>query len=129
MCKASTEPVGPQRCSGDTRSAYGAAEAAVTQLQSRETLLMAPPAPLEWKREGKWYCAPHPDGGEYWMSPDSDMYGNYSNLPRLYWVWGEGEDEFIDMGGRPRRPGLGKEFLDEADAKQFAQNDAAGYAQ
>jgi hypothetical protein len=41
MCKASTEPGGPRRCSGDTRSAYGAAGAAVAQLQRCESLLMS----------------------------------------------------------------------------------------
>ena len=41
MCKASTEPGGPRRCSGDTRSAYGAAGTAVTLLERSEELLLS----------------------------------------------------------------------------------------
>ena len=41
MCKASTEPGGPRRCSGDTRSAYGAASMAVAQLERSESALLS----------------------------------------------------------------------------------------
>lgn len=41
MCRASTEPGGPRRCSGDTRVVYGRAGAAVAQLERSEAVLMS----------------------------------------------------------------------------------------
>ncbi len=40
MCRASTEPGGPRRCSGDTRAAYSRAAALVMQLEKREAALL-----------------------------------------------------------------------------------------
>ena len=39
MCRASTEPGGPRRCSADMRSAYARASTVVEQLQRSETAL------------------------------------------------------------------------------------------
>lgn len=40
MCRSSSEPGGPRRCSGDTRDAYERATTTVTQLQSSRTQLL-----------------------------------------------------------------------------------------
>ena len=46
MCRASTEPGGPRRCSADMRSAYARASTVVEQLQRSETALACQSAPI-----------------------------------------------------------------------------------
>lgn len=41
MCRASTEPGGPRRCSGDTRAAYGRAAVLVARLERSEAILLS----------------------------------------------------------------------------------------
>ena len=63
MCRASTEPGGPRRCSADMRTAFTRAANAVEQLQRSETTLAcqaAPNAGLPARRSSRAPTGPVP---------------------------------------------------------------------